>query len=115
VSKIEAAVIIHQSWDKAVDADPHKAGGKLTLPGTRFTCAQVLAEMAEWESLEAMASNFDLDSASVRRFLMALSVRLDTMERCRTTLAAVREWLDGHPDTPGELLQRVDEALGRDT
>jgi uncharacterized protein (DUF433 family) len=64
--------------DDCVEVHPGKRGSVPVLAGTRFTLAQLLAELAEGDrSVDQIAANFDLDSEAVRAFLEGLSIYLD--------------------------------------
>ncbi|HEV3006843.1 MAG TPA: DUF433 domain-containing protein [Pirellulales bacterium] len=54
-----------------------KCGGIPVLKGTRFTVAQLFAELAEGESIDSLANEFDLDRAQLSTLLHALAVRVD--------------------------------------
>jgi uncharacterized protein (DUF433 family) len=60
-----------------VEVDPERRGGIPVLRGTRFTVAQVLAELAETEGAEEVAENFDLEARVIRDLLNALSLLLN--------------------------------------
>jgi len=62
---------------RALEADPERCGGKPVLKGTRFTAAQVLAELAATTGPDDLAGNFDLDAGLIRQFLNELALHLD--------------------------------------
>lgn len=60
-----------------VEMDPQKLGGVPILRGTRFSIPQLLAEIADGDSVEDVADNFELDKQQVQKFFHALAVFLD--------------------------------------
>ena len=60
-----------------VEINPDKLGGVPVLKGTRISVAQVLAEIGEGQSVEAVADDFDLDVELVKRLVTGLAVCLD--------------------------------------
>jgi uncharacterized protein (DUF433 family) len=60
-----------------VDVDPERRSGIPVLRGTRFTVAQVLAELAETEGVEELAENFDLDVHKIKDLLNGFSLLLN--------------------------------------
>ena len=63
--------------DDCVEVNPDKLGGVPVLKGSRISVAQILAEIAEGQTVEAVADDFDLDVAQVKRLVTGLSVSLD--------------------------------------
>lgn len=62
--------------ERVVEIDPHRRGGVPVLRGTRFTVAQVLAELSETACIDEIAENFDLDAGMIRALLDGLSLLL---------------------------------------
>jgi uncharacterized protein (DUF433 family) len=60
-----------------VEVSPAKRGGVPVLRGTRFTIAQVFAEVAAGRSLAEIATDFDLDVELMKKLLESLSIQLD--------------------------------------
>jgi uncharacterized protein (DUF433 family) len=58
---------------RTVDVDTDRAGGVAVLKGTRFAVAQLMAQIAEGDSVDDLVEQFDLDRESIRTFLLALS------------------------------------------
>lgn len=65
------------AMQQAVDSKPQILGGAPVLKGTRFSIAQLFAELAEGESIDAIAADFELDRASLNSILHALAVCLE--------------------------------------
>jgi uncharacterized protein (DUF433 family) len=59
------------------EVSPSKRGGVPVLKGTRFTLAQVLAEIAEGKSVPELAEDFELDLELIKEFLHGLAILLD--------------------------------------
>ncbi len=66
-----------EAWDTCVETRTDKCGGVPVLRGTRFTIAQILAELAESGSVTDLAENFDLNPDDVSKALHALSAALN--------------------------------------
>ncbi len=62
---------------ECVEVDPKRRGGIPVLKGTRFTLAQLLAELAEGRSLPRIAEDFELDLQTLEQFMRGLSICLD--------------------------------------
>ena len=60
-----------------VEVNPQKRSGVPVLKGTRFTVAQLLAEIAEGRSVAEIAEDFDVDKALIQRLLEGLALCLD--------------------------------------
>lgn len=60
-----------------VEMNPDKLGGVPVLKGSRISVAQILAEIGEGQSVEAVAADFDLDVELVKRLVTGLAVCLD--------------------------------------
>lgn len=69
----KAAVILRDCV--IIDADVR--GGIPVLMGTRFSIAQVLAEIADGKGICDIAQEFDLDENLLRRLFEGLSIHLD--------------------------------------
>lgn len=72
--RLERAV---SELNECVEADPGRRGGVPVLKGTRFTVAQVLAQLADGDSIDDLAANLELDRATVSRLLVSLAALLD--------------------------------------
>lgn len=59
------------------EVNPRKCGGKPVLKGTRFTLAQLLAEVADGRDLPTIAEDFDLNLNTMIEFLQGFSIILD--------------------------------------
>jgi uncharacterized protein (DUF433 family) len=57
--------------------NPRKCGGIPVLKGTRFSLAQVLAEIAEGRSVSELAEHFKLEPAMIKEFLEGMAIALD--------------------------------------
>lgn len=57
-----------------VEIDADKCGGLPVLTGTRFTIAQVLAELADTNGADEVAEEFDLDADAIRQVLNGMSL-----------------------------------------
>ena len=62
---------------ECVEVNPNKRGGIPVIRGTRFTAAQVLAEIADGRSVAELCETFEIDAETVTEFLQALSIYLD--------------------------------------
>ncbi|HYV34165.1 MAG TPA: DUF433 domain-containing protein [Gemmataceae bacterium] len=60
-----------------VEVNPLKRGGAPVLVGTRFTVAQLLAELAAGRSVAEIAEDFDLALNTIERLLDGLALSLD--------------------------------------
>ena len=60
-----------------VEMNPDKLSGVPVLKGSRISVAQILAEIGEGQSVEAVAADFDLDVELVKRLVTGLAVCLD--------------------------------------
>ncbi|MGA2700718.1 MAG: DUF433 domain-containing protein [Isosphaeraceae bacterium] len=59
------------------ETNPKKCGGVPVLRGTRFTLAQVLAELADGRDVRGIADDFDLQIELLKDFLQGLAIYLD--------------------------------------
>jgi uncharacterized protein (DUF433 family) len=59
------------------EVNPKKCGGVPVLKGTRFSLAQVLAEIAEGRSVSELAEDFELEPAMIKEFLEGMAIALD--------------------------------------
>lgn len=77
-SRVEWWVECHlhgmQTLAGVVEIDPDVRGGLPVLVGTRFTIAQVLAELADTHGVDEVASEFDLDADAIRSLLNGMSL-----------------------------------------
>src|SRR5262245_60900557 len=60
-----------------VEVHPDKRGGVPVLRGTRFTVAQLFAEIGEGRSLGEIASDFSLDLEVMKKLMEGFSIHLD--------------------------------------
>jgi uncharacterized protein (DUF433 family) len=65
------------SLHDCVEVDPDKVGGVPVLRGTRFTVAQLFAEISEGRSLPDIAEGFRLDLEQLKKVMEGLSIHLD--------------------------------------
>ncbi len=68
-----AAAILRE----CVEIDPTKRSGVPILRGTRFTVAQVFAELADGQSIDQIAESFDLDVETLKQLLHGFATNLD--------------------------------------
>lgn len=69
-----------------IEVDPLRRSGVPVLAGTRFTVAQLLAELAEGNrSLNQIAFDFDLPYSTARLALESLAAALDRPAQGRTS------------------------------
>ena len=61
----------------SVDVDPARRSGVPVLKGTRFTVAQLFAELAEGRSVVEVADDFELDLDTIKNLLHGFSAHLD--------------------------------------
>jgi uncharacterized protein (DUF433 family) len=62
---------------QVVNIDPDVRGGVPVLRGTRFTLAQLLAELAEGRSVSEIADAFRLNKEQIQQVLESLATYLD--------------------------------------
>lgn len=60
-----------------VEVNPNKRGGIPVLKGTRFTVAQLFAELADGRSVIELAEAFELDLDNMKALLQGFSTHLD--------------------------------------
>lgn len=60
-----------------VEVNPQKRGGAPVLKGTRFSVAQLLAEIAEGRGVAEIAADFDLDLELIKKLLEGLALSFD--------------------------------------
>src|SRR4051794_31840617 len=63
--------------DECVELNPDKLGGVPVLKGTRISVAQILAEIGEGQSIQAVADDFELDPELVKKLVTGLAIGLD--------------------------------------
>lgn len=63
-----------RTLESVIEIDPGKRGGIPVLVGTRFTVAQVLAELAETQGVEEVAATYRLDAEAIRGLLDGMSL-----------------------------------------
>ncbi|MCY2994661.1 MAG: DUF433 domain-containing protein [Planctomycetota bacterium] len=63
--------------DDCLEWNANKLGGAPVLRGTRISVAQILAELAEGQSAEEVAQDFDLDVLLVKKLVQGLAICLD--------------------------------------
>ena len=61
----------------SVETNLEKRKGIPVLKGTRFTIAQLLAEIADGRNIVDISVDFELDLQTIRHFLEGLSLYLD--------------------------------------
>ena len=64
-----------------IEIDRNKSGGAPVLKGTRFTIAQLFAEIAEGRSIEEISRDFDLDLDTIKKLLRATFSYLSCFEQ----------------------------------
>lgn len=80
---IEVNVVIKLTTDEesmfheCFQIDPDIRGGVPVLKGTRFTIAQVFAELAEGRSVTEIAKAFRLDEEQLKKVLNGFAIYLD--------------------------------------
>ena len=62
---------------EAVEVDEDRCGGIPVIRGTRFTVAQMIAQIADGDSVAVLADEFDLNKEDVVKCLHAISIALD--------------------------------------
>ncbi len=62
---------------ECVEVSPGKQGGVPVLRGTRFTVAQLFAEIGEGRSLPEIAADFGLDLGLMKKLMEGLAIQLD--------------------------------------
>lgn len=62
---------------ECVEVSPERLGGIPVLRGTRFSVAQLFAELADRAAVDELADDLELDPALIKRLLHALAVQLD--------------------------------------
>lgn len=60
-----------------VECNADKLGGVPVLKGTRVTVAQILAELGEGQSVEAVAEDLDLNVEPIKKLVHGLATYLD--------------------------------------
>jgi uncharacterized protein (DUF433 family) len=60
-----------------VEVNPNKRGGVPVLKGTRFTVAQLFAELGEGRSLGEIAEDFELDPTMMKKLMESFAIQLD--------------------------------------
>lgn len=61
----------------SVSVDRDIVGGMPVLFGTRFSIAQVFAEIADGDSLDTLSDRMDLDIESLKKLFEGMSIHLD--------------------------------------
>ena len=88
------------------EANANKCGGKLLLKGTRFSVAQLVAELADdGDSVRNVCDNYNLDRKQVVHVLHALASGLSEpvlYQRCRNCIDGV-EYMQPFYDWGGHL------------
>ncbi len=84
----------------AIERDPMKRGGKPVLRGTRVTVGQILAELADGQSLNDLCDDMDLDLEWCKKLLNELS---DAHE-CKPVASGV----------PDDLRERLNDLTNMD-
>jgi uncharacterized protein (DUF433 family) len=73
---LECNLLGNEILKEHIEINPRRAGGVPVLTGTRFTVAQVLAELARSSGVSEVADNYDLDPKSIEEMLNGLSLIL---------------------------------------
>ena len=73
VTELQAALALAD----CAEVNPKRLGGVPTLKGTRFPIAQVLSQIADGDSIDDLAENFDLDREQLSTLLHALAACLN--------------------------------------
>jgi uncharacterized protein (DUF433 family) len=60
-----------------IDVDPQRRGGVPVLKGTRFPVSQVLAQIAEGDSLADLVADLELEEARLRELFHGLANLFD--------------------------------------
>ena len=60
-----------------VDVDPNRRGGKPCLKNTRMTVAQIIAQIAEGDSVDDLVEDMELDRDTLVGLLEGLAVVLE--------------------------------------
>src|SRR4051794_3090609 len=68
-----SAVLLHETV--VIDADIRS--GVPILKGTRISIAQVLTEIADGETVDGFADEYDIDADVIKKFLDGLAIHLD--------------------------------------
>ncbi len=71
---IECSLQGNEILKECIEINPHKRAGMPVLFGTRFTAAQILAELADSAGPSEVADDFDLDESKIKSFLRGLSL-----------------------------------------
>lgn len=66
-----------QILQQTVEIDPRRRGGTPVLRGTRFKASQLIAQIAEGDSIDDLEEDLGLDREVMQQFLKALSICLD--------------------------------------
>jgi uncharacterized protein (DUF433 family) len=74
---IERAGYAIQLFHVCIEINPRKCGGVPVLNGTRFTIAQMFAEIADGRSLPEICDNFELDTIMVTKLFEGLAISFD--------------------------------------
>lgn len=61
----------------SVSVDRDIVGGMPVLSGSRFSIAQVFAEIADGDSLDTLSDRMDLDIDSLKKLFEGMSIQLD--------------------------------------
>jgi uncharacterized protein (DUF433 family) len=69
----QCALYAQQALQATVEVDVKRQGGIPVLRGTRFTVAQTLAELAESDGVEQVATRCTLDVETIRNLLFGLA------------------------------------------
>jgi uncharacterized protein (DUF433 family) len=72
----ECSLLGYEILRGVVQISEQRRGGVPVLKGTRFTVAQVLAELGDSSGVQEVASNFDLDPVVIKEMLDGLSLIL---------------------------------------
>ncbi|HKI30582.1 MAG TPA: DUF433 domain-containing protein [Gemmataceae bacterium] len=74
VERAKYALLVIQD---CVEVNPNKRGGVPVLRGTRFTVAQLFAEISEGRSLGDIAEDFDIDLVIIKKVMESFAIHFD--------------------------------------
>ena len=74
VERAKYALLVIQD---CVEVNPNKRGGVPVLRGTRFTVAQLFAEISEGRSLGDIAEDFEIDLVIMKKVMESFAIHFD--------------------------------------
>lgn len=69
---------------KTIWTDPARMGGKPCIRNTRFTVAQLLAELADGYNIKEISTNFNIDKSALEDTLHEISQIYDIIQTTTT-------------------------------